>query len=189
MTARGRVLTLAAVTLAVAAPALAAQGTDNPGLRLVRGPEVGQRAPDFTLPSVVPDSMGRPVPFSLWKTRGQAVVLVFVPRARTPSATTALQTIQSQRDSLAPAAVAAISADSASAMARFGERLGVGFPILHDSGQVVAKRYGVNRSDGFSELAVFAIDSAGMVRYRRVGFRADDARVYDDLARALKPKK
>jgi len=186
---RGRSAVLASALLTAAAPPLAAQGTENPALRLVRGPEVGQRAPDFTLPSVVPDSMGRPVPFSLWKTRGQAVVLVFVPRARTPSATSTLQTIQAQRDSLAPSTIVAVSADSAAAMARFGERLGVTFPILHDSGQVVARRYGTNRSDGYSDLALFAIDSAGVVRYRRVGFRADDARVYADLARALKPRK
>ena len=60
--------------LAVAAP-VRAQGADG-------GPQVGDLAPDFTLPAATKDGI-RPAPVNLRALRGQTVVLAFFPKART----------------------------------------------------------------------------------------------------------
>ena len=61
--------------LALATPVRAQGGADG-------GPQVGDLAPDFTLPAATKDGI-RPAPVNLRALRGQTVVLAFFPKART----------------------------------------------------------------------------------------------------------
>jgi len=61
--------------LALAAPVRAQGAADG-------GPQIGDLAPDFTLPAATKDGI-RPTPVNLRALRGQTVVLAFFPKART----------------------------------------------------------------------------------------------------------
>lgn len=65
--------------LALAAPVRAPVRAQGPA---EGGPQVGDLAPDFTLPAATKDGI-RPTPVNLRALRGQTVVLAFFPKART----------------------------------------------------------------------------------------------------------
>ena len=94
-------LSVAFIGLAIV-PAIAAQ--NHPGTVkavLQSGPDVGQRAPDFSLPWANRDGVG-PVesPYQLASDRGKTVVVAFYPRDFTKGCTAQLRTFAEQYDSL-----------------------------------------------------------------------------------------
>src|SRR4026207_413792 len=82
---------------------------------LVGGPDVGKRAPDFSLPWANRDGVG-PVesPYQLASDRGKTVVVAFYPRDFTSGCTAELKTFAQQYDSLfgPEVTVVGISTDS-----------------------------------------------------------------------------
>src|SRR3982751_7072175 len=83
-------------------PAMAAQ--NHPGTVkavLQSGPDVGQRAPDFSLPWANRDGVG-PVesPYQLASDRGKTVVVAFYPRDFTKGCTAEMQAFAQQYDSI-----------------------------------------------------------------------------------------
>lgn len=126
--------------------------------------EVGETAPDFTLP----DPAGRDV--SLSGFRGRNVVLVFFPGAFSPVCARQLAGIAAAEDRYADsdAQVIGVSVDSRYAQGRFAEDLGLRHTILladfHPKGEV-ARRYGVwMEGPGFAGRGTFVIDREGVVR-------------------------
>lgn len=126
---------------------------------------VGDRAPLFTLPAV---SGGK---VSLEQYLGKKnVVLSFVPAAWTPvcSAQWPEYCISKERFDKADAVVLGITVDNLPTLyAWTGEMGKVWFPVLSDfypHGKV-AGMYGVLRSSGVTERALFIIDKKGIVRY------------------------
>lgn len=122
---------------------------------------VGDRAPDFTLPS----SDGSQV--SLRDYAGRPVVLVFYPGDDTPVCTKQLNTYN---DDLAEfealdAQVLAISAQSVDSHQKFAGKHGFRFPLLADTDKAVAGAYGTLGPIGFPRRSVFIIDGQGVVRY------------------------
>jgi peroxiredoxin len=127
--------------------------------------KVGEEAPDFTLPSI----SGTKV--SLASYRGKrTVVLSFVPAAWTPVCSqqwpgyNIAKELFEEKD----AVILGISVDNIPTLhAWVAEMGGLWFPVLSDfwpHGEV-AKRYGVLRSDGVAERALFVIDTRGVVRF------------------------
>jgi thioredoxin-dependent peroxiredoxin len=102
-------------------------------------PEVGDRAPDFTLP----DQQGNPV--SLTGLRGSTVVLYFYPKADTPGCTAQACGVRDHRADYeqADAVVLGVSPDPVAVIAAFDEKYGLGFPLLSDEDHSVAQAYGV----------------------------------------------
>src|SRR5215213_7806816 len=102
---------------------------------LQSGPDVGQRAPDFSLPWANRDGVG-PVesPYQLASDRGKTVVVAFYPKDFTKGCTAQMQTFGQQYDSLfgPDVTLVAISADSVSTHGRFAARLGLPFRLLSD---------------------------------------------------------
>ena len=49
------------------------------------------------------------------------------------------------------------------------EKLGLQFPLLSDFNREASRAYGVLRSEGFSERALFVVDKEGVLRYAHVG--------------------
>lgn len=100
--------------------------------------EVGDKAPDFTLP----DSTGRPV--SLSDFAGQSVIVYFYPRAGTPGCTTQACDFSENLGLLNDAGyqVLGISPDTPQALAKFAEKEKLTFPLLADPEKKVLQEWG-----------------------------------------------
>jgi peroxiredoxin (alkyl hydroperoxide reductase subunit C) len=127
--------------------------------------KVGDRAPDFTLPSVG----GKPI--SLRSLRGkQVVVLSFIPAAWTPVCSGQWPGYNVAKELFFKhnALVLGISTDNIPTLYAWIKAMGsLWFPVLSDfwpHGEV-ASLYGVLRSDGTAERALFIIDTEGIIRY------------------------
>jgi thioredoxin-dependent peroxiredoxin len=128
--------------------------------------EVGQPAPEFTLP----DQEGTPV--SLSDFRGQRVVVYFYPKADTPGCTTQACGIRDHAADYdaADAVVLGISPDRVERVKTFADKYDLGFTLLADEDHAVAEAYGVwveksryGRTYWGNERTTFVIDPAGRV--------------------------
>ena len=127
--------------------------------------KAGDRAPDFTLPSL----SGEPVTLSAFAGK-KNVVISFVPAAWTPVCSdqwpgyNVLRAMFEARN----AVMLGITVDNIPTLFAWTTEMGgVWFPVLSDfwpHGEV-ARKYGVLRSAGVSERALFVIDREGIIRY------------------------
>jgi len=127
--------------------------------------QVGDLAPDFTLPATLEDTV------SLSQYRGRVnVVLVFYPFDWSPVCSLQLPGIQANLPHFRElnAQVLGISVDSRHSHKAFAEHLGLEFPLLSDYDKVVCQAYGVLRPNGSSERALFVVDRLGVIRYAHV---------------------
>jgi len=126
--------------------------------------KVGHTAPDFTLPSIT----GKKI--SLGQFRGKKnVVLSFVPAAWTPVCSdqwpgyNIVKSLFDENDAI----LLGIAVDNIPTLFAWTQQMGkIWFPVLSDfwpHGQVAAS-YGILRSDGVSERALFVIDKNGIIR-------------------------
>ncbi|MFC1836318.1 peroxiredoxin [Thermodesulfobacteriota bacterium] len=146
--------------------------------------KVGDKAPDFSIPSL---SGGK---VSLDQYRGKKnVVISFVPAAWTPVCSqqwpgyNIAKEIFDKND----AVVLGITVDNIPTLHTWcGSIGGLWFPVLSDfwpHGEV-ARRYGILRSDGVSERALFVVDKQGIIRYMDVHDINKMPRL-EELAKAL----
>ena len=156
---------------------------------LVGGPDVGKRAPDFSLPWANRDGVG-PVesPYQLASDRGKTVVVAFYPRDFTSGCTAELKTFAQQYDSLfgPEVTVVGISTDSVTTHSRFAASLSLPFRLLSDPQQRVSKQYASKDSGGYNRRTVYVIGPDGRVKYRNMKFNALDPRAYSELGAAIK---
>jgi len=127
--------------------------------------KTGQTAPDFVLPSVSGEKV------SLNQFRGKKnVVISFVPAAWTPVCSdqwpgyNIAKDIFTQNDAI----LLGITVDNIPTLFAWTNQMGqLWFPVLSDFWPhgAVAQRYGVLRSNGVSERALFVIDKKGIIRY------------------------
>jgi peroxiredoxin Q/BCP len=143
--------------------------------------EVGDEAPDFTLP----DQGGNPVTLS--ELRGKSVVLYFYPKADTPGCTTQACGVRDHRADYerADAVVLGVSPDGVKQVGAFDTKYGLGFPLLADEDHAVAERYGVwveksryGRKSMGAERSTFVISPEGVVTHV---FRRVNPKEHDDL--------
>ena len=141
----------------------------NPGIlkskNSVLKVKIGKPAPDFTLKAVSGEMI------SLRQYRGKKnVVISFVPAAWTPVCSdqwpgyNIAQDIFDEYDAI----LLGITVDNIPTLLSWTNQMGnLWFPVLSDfwpHGKVAAS-YGVLRSDGVSERALFVIDKKGIIRY------------------------
>jgi len=127
--------------------------------------KVGDPAPNFTLLSISGEKI------SLDQFRGKKnVVLSFVPAAWTPVCSdqwpgyNIAKVIFEQHDAI----LLGITVDNIPSLFAWTNQMGqLWFSVLSDFWPhgAVAKKYGVLRSDGVSERALFVIDKKGIIRY------------------------
>lgn len=129
--------------------------------------EVGDKAPDFTLPA---DNGGKA---SLKALKGRPVVLYFYPKDDTSGCTTEACAF---RDALpdfskVKAAIIGVSRDSVASHDKFKKKHGLTFPLASDEDGKVCEAYGVwveksmyGRKYMGIERATFLIDGKGVVR-------------------------
>jgi peroxiredoxin len=159
----------------------------TPTARVVKGPETGQRAPDFTLPWASRDTIGsEDQPFRLTDNLGKVVVLAFFARDFTPGSIAELQGLAGVADSSgSEVVVVAVSSDSLETHRRFASSIGIKFLLLSDPDQRVARRYGSDASDGLDRPTIYVIKPDGKVSYRDLGLETQDKREYESVRRAV----
>jgi len=127
--------------------------------------EVGDKAPEFTLPSV----SGERVSLSQYLNK-KNVVISFVPAAWTPVCSdqwpgyNIIKNIFDKYDAL----LIGITVDNIPTLHAWTNQMGdLWFPVLSDFWPhgAVADKFGVLRSDGTSERALFVIDKRGVIQY------------------------
>jgi peroxiredoxin Q/BCP len=130
---------------------------------VARGIQVGDKAPDFTLPS----QSGEPV--RLQDRLGErVVVLYFYPKDNTPDCTAEACAFRYGYETFteAGAEVIGVSSDSAERHAGFADRHRLPFTLLADQGGRVRKAYGVPTKFGVIPGRVtYVIDRTGTVRH------------------------
>jgi peroxiredoxin (alkyl hydroperoxide reductase subunit C) len=127
--------------------------------------KVGDTAPDFALPSIA----GKRVTLSQYRGK-KNVVVSFVPAAWTPVCSdqwpgyNIVKELFDKNDSV----LLGITVDNIPTLYAWTNQMGqLWFPVLSDfypHGKV-AETYGVLRTDGTSERALFVIDRKGVIRY------------------------
>ena len=130
---------------------------------MARGIQVGDKAPDFTLPSQsgeqvrLQDRIGERV-----------VVLYFYPKDNTSGCTAEACAFRDSHEAFsdAGAEVIGVSSDSADKHAGFASKHRLPFTLLADQGAKVRKTYGVPAALGFIPGRVtYVIDRTGTVRH------------------------
>jgi len=149
--------------------------------------KVGDKAPDFTLPS---DGGGK---VSLKALKGKAVVLYFYPKDDTSGCTAEACAF---RDALpdfskATAAVIGISRDSVASHDKFKTKYELPFPLASDADGKVCEAYGTwvekstyGRKYMGIERATFLIDGKGVIRHiwRKVKVPGHAAEILEAVA-------
>lgn len=101
-------------------------------------PEIGQPAPDFTLPAADGSSV------TLSALKGEWVVVYFYPKASTPGCTTQACSIRDNKDEYGArgARVLGISPDPVDKVAKFVAKQELNFTLLADEDHAVCDLYG-----------------------------------------------
>lgn len=140
--------------------------------------EVGDKAPDFTLP----DENGNPVKLSTF--RGKRVVLYFYPADDTPGCTAQACGFRDNIDEIEEknAVVLGVSPDNAHSHQKFRTKYDLPFTLLSDLDHAVAKKYGAwGAKSSFGKKSVglirsqFVIDEHGKVVDARVKVKAKES--------------
>jgi len=145
-------------------------------------PQVGQQAPDFTLPSQDGSSI------SLKNLRGKWVVLYFYPKDMTPGCT--IEAHNFQRDlskyEKANAIIVGVSVDTTGSHKDFCAQQGLTFKLLADSEKKVVQEYGSSMSYNGNVLAsrnTFLIDPQGKIE--KVWVKVDPKTHSEDVLTTL----
>jgi peroxiredoxin (alkyl hydroperoxide reductase subunit C) len=129
---------------------------------------VGNPAPDFSLPAL----SGGKIALSQYREK-KNVVLSFVPAAWTPVCSdqwpgyNIVQGLFEQKEAI----LLGITVDNIPTLFAWTNQMGkLWFPVLSDFWPhgAVAESYGILRTDGTSERAIFLIDKKGLIRYINV---------------------
>lgn len=149
--------------------------------------EVGDKAPEFTLPT---SSWDREASLGDY-TKDGPVVLFFYPGDWSSVCTDQMEVIQDRLPEFEErnAKVLAVSVDSPWSHDAWAHSRELTMPLLSDFHREVAERYGVLREEGFTERAYFVIDGEGEIRAKRVESVPSDSpeieAVFEDLEKAL----
>jgi peroxiredoxin Q/BCP len=151
------------------------------------GPEVGDRAPDFTLPGL--RLAGTDVErgsYTLSAELGHPVVLAFYPGDETAVCTRQMCSYSSGLEEFSglDATVWGISPQDLESHESFARKHGLRQPLLADVEREAVRAYGIGLGSSLRR-SVFVIDSAGVVRYKHVALLGLTYRGTDTLVKAL----
>ena len=129
--------------------------------------EIGQAAPDFTLPGVQGHDRRD---YTLSEYRGKKVVLAFYPGDDTPGCTRQMCSYRDNFDDFGgvDAVVLGISPQDVDSHEKWIEKRSLPFPLLADTEKKVIEQYGVGAPIIGVRRSVFLVDTEGIVRYKHV---------------------
>lgn len=146
-------------------------------------PEVGERAPNFRLPSTKGE-----LTLSDLTATGK-VLLAFYSEDGTPLCASELSVLKEDYEIIQQlgAQVVAISADGLESHRDFDQRLGgLPFPLASDEKLEATKAYDVADESGKrSRRAVFVIDKGGTILYQVAWFQPGNPSQYEEIFQAL----
>ena len=133
-------------------------------------PSVGDKAPNFELPSTVVEKLKLSD-----QLKSGPLVLLFYPRDWSPVCTKELCSLRdgfSEFEELG-VKILAVSVDSIFSHRAWADALGITFPLLSDFNREVSRLYGVLHEEilglkGIAKRSVFVLDEEGTIRYRWV---------------------
>ena len=133
---------------------------------MAKHPDVGDRAPDFTLPSTQGE-----ITLSKRLANG-AVLLVFYPGDDTPVCT---KQLCDYRDNLAVftdlgVQVIALNPQAMASHEKFATKHALPFPVAADAGGAVCKQYGAAGLLGMTKRALVLVGRDGRVQWRKTDF-------------------
>ena len=151
-------------------------------------PEIGQLAPDFTLPGITVVK-GEPVKshFTLSERRGRPVVLAFYPADNYPGCTAQLCSYQDEMDAFRNlgAEIWGISRQHTGSHEKFARTKRLGFPLLSDEKGDVVNAYGVSLLGLGVRRSIFIIDTDGSLAWKHVALVGVTFQSADTLKREL----
>ena len=134
-------------------------------------PEVGDLAPDFTLPGITLIN-GEPARthFTLSERRGHPVVLAFYPADNSPGCTAQLCSYQDELQAFSDlcAEIWGISRQHNASHEKFARSKKLGFPLLSDEKGDVVNAYGVGLLGLGVRRSVFIINAEGFISWKHV---------------------
>lgn len=169
--------------------AIKSKAKAKPKPKAVTVPNVGNKAPDFTLPD--PDLAMK----SLQDYRGKKVVLAFFPAAMSPVCTKEMCSFRDSFQELsdAGAQVIAVSIDGPFANKQFTSMHNLKFPVLSDYARDAIRKYGVVMPDllhvkqyNAAKRSVFVIDPNGIVKYKWVSDNPLIEPNYEEIKQVIK---
>ena len=133
---------------------------------MARGPDVGDQAPDFALPSTAGE-----IRLSTLLAKGP-VLLVFYPGDDTPVCTKQLCNYRDNLEVFAQLGVqvVAINHQSVDSHRAFAEKHKLPFPVVADSGGAVCREYGALNFLGMAKRALVLVGRDGRIKWRRTDF-------------------
>jgi thioredoxin-dependent peroxiredoxin len=137
----------------------------------VTTPEIGDIAPDFTLPGIsMVDGEPQKSHFTLSQRRGHKVVLAFYPADNSPGCTVQLCSYQDEMDAFKElgAEVWGISRQASGSHEKFARSNRLGFPLLSDEKGDVVLAYGVGLMGIGIRRSIFIIDEEGRLGWKHV---------------------
>ena len=135
-----------------------------------KAPEIGQPAPDFTLPAVhLTDGTAVRGDLTLSEERGHPVVLAFYPGDDTSVCTKQLCSYSSGLEAFTDlgATVWGISPQDIESHEGFARKFGLRMPLLADTERQAVSAYGIGLG-ALVRRSVFIIDAEGVLRWKHV---------------------
>ncbi len=145
--------------------------------------KVGEKAPDFILTSI----FGKPVRLSSFQGK-KNVMLTFIPAAWTPVCSDQWPGYNIAQELFEDTILLGISVDNIPSLFAWTREMdGLWFDVLSDFWPhgAVSSSYGILRTDGVSERAIFLIDKKGIIRFIHV----EDINIRPDLGMIIKELK
>ena len=148
-------------------------------------PQVGDLAPDFTLPGTVPGQDDRD--YTLSAERGRPVVLAFYPGDETPVCTKQLCSYQHELEILKglDATLWGISSQGITSHKHFQEHRGLTFPLLADTYNAAFQAYGLGMGIT-NRRALFVVDAEGRIAHAHVHRLGLTYQKVDQIAEVLR---
>ncbi|MFD5873157.1 peroxiredoxin [Streptomyces sp. NPDC060322] len=155
---------------------------------MASGPQIGQPAPDFTLPGgVLSDDTFERRDYTLSAARGRAVVLAFYPGDNTAVCTKQLCSYSSGLETFEglDAEVWGISPQGVDSHESFARGHDLRMPLLADTGREITRAYGVAAPGIGVRRSVFLIGPDGVLRWKHVALLGATFQSLDTLAAQL----
>jgi peroxiredoxin Q/BCP len=138
---------------------------------MAKTPEVGEAAPDFTLPGVmIAGDQAERADYALSASRGAPLVLAFYPGDNTYVCTRQMCSYTADLSGFAEvgATVWGISPQDVDSHEQFARKHALGFPLLADTDLEVTRAFGIGLGGRSLRRSVFVIDGKGIVRWKHV---------------------